>query len=423
MFDLLKNEEYDESTIYFGDEEVDEKRNENENTSVNNLIQSKIKNYSNGMEIESLLGSLVKGRIVIPDFQRRFVWNKEQVAKLALSIIKSVPVPPIYMYVNENKKKVILDGQQRVTAMFLYFNNLWYVGTSAYNRFDYKEINRLNHLVMDLEKSNGEKTSEENSQKIEQIYDELEQKHGVVRETYSVDEDKDKNLDITFSSFEEDEQDYILSTRIDYTLVECVDKNPSRVYAEIFKLLNSGGRLLGTQEIRNGIYWETELYKKLFEINRNAIWRKVYGKESLYSKDVEILLKMLAIDYYTKEESGVISIDFGGTFKWASTMDEYSELSRQWNKAMTMEETDKLIRFLNAIDNLDAVKKKCNKAIFEAIFVAFCKINRDFSIDYEWMCSLDKEEEFQKGNVLSNKDSVQKRLTKALILLGEKYNV
>ena len=61
---------------------------------INKLIDSNISCYTNGLQIESIINSLRSGYYIIPKFQRRFVWNKDQVAYLALSIIKNIPIPP-----------------------------------------------------------------------------------------------------------------------------------------------------------------------------------------------------------------------------------------------------------------------------------------------------------------------------------------
>lgn len=101
----------------FGEEEDDEK----DHYKTNNILKAEISHYTNGLQVESVINSLESGFYVIPKFQRRFVWKKEQVANLALSIIKDVPIPPLYLYLGDNKRHVILDGQQRATAIFLYF--------------------------------------------------------------------------------------------------------------------------------------------------------------------------------------------------------------------------------------------------------------------------------------------------------------
>lgn len=419
----------------FGEEDDDEK----DHYKTNNILKAEISHYTNGLQVESVIGSLESGFYVIPKFQRRFVWKKEQVANLALSIIKEVPIPPLYLYLGDKKKHVILDGQQRATAIFLYFNNLWYSGTKEYHRIDFKHIGFLNKAVLELE-DQLEKVMQEKKRKsdalelkkqIKERYNELKEKYGIVRSKFYID-DNDTKREITFSSFDQEEQDFLLRKRIDITVVECRSKNAQRVYADIFKLLNSGGKLLGTQEIRNGIYWELFLYDELFELNKNINWRMIYGKESPYSKDIEILLKMLALnnftvlskedDIYFEESEEVIEVSFDGTFNWSNIMEEYSSISESWGENEVKKEVERLETYLNNVQGIQDATKKCNKAVFEAVFVATCKLKYTAEIDYEWLCSLEEEEEFQKGNVLSNKKSVEMRLTKALKKLKEKIN-
>ena len=429
--------EFEYQDILFGTEEEDNKK---EKTSINNILKAKITNYTNGLQVESVISSLESGYYIIPKFQRRFVWKKVQVENLALSIIKQVPIPPLYLYLNEKKKHVVLDGQQRVTAMFLYFNDLWYTGKKEYERFDFREINRLNKEVLELEeqlylaKSSG-KTRTEITQlrsAIKEVYNELKAKHGIIRSKFFVDNNGTKQ-EITFSTFDEDEREFLLRRRIDITIVECRSEKPQKVYADIFKLLNSGGKLLGSQEIRNGIYWELPLYDRLFLLNKNENWRMVYGKESDYSKDMEILLKMLALNYFTsvnmeyskesQELEEVVRVAYDGTFNWSNIMDEYSFVSQNWSHERLQEELTRLEMFLNSIEGITEVGEKCNKAVFEALFVALCKKNICEKIEYKWLHDLAKEKEFQKGNVLSNKTNVEGRLTKALKMVKERYNV
>lgn len=238
--------------------------------------------------------------------------------------------------------------------------------------------------------------------------------------------------DITFSNFDSNEQRVLWKKRVEITLVKCSSVHPKRVYADIFKLLNSAGKLLGSQEIRNGIYYDSALYKDLFVLNQNPTWRSIYGNESQYYKDVEILLKMLALNHYTtqdlyfdedlKENKEGILVAFHRTFSWSNIMEEYSELyiSSEENPD-EKSAVAQLKHFFDCIINVKS-NRKCNKAVFEAVFVAFCKLNIKEPIDYDWICDLEKEIEFQKGQVLSNKSSVQRRLTKAFEKVKEKYN-
>lgn len=423
----------------FGDED-EEEDSRKEKTSINNIFKAKITNYTNGLQVESVISSLESGYYVIPKFQRRFVWKKDQVANLALSIIKMVPIPPLYLYLNEKRRHVILDGQQRVTAMFFYFNSLWYTGKEAYERFDFNEIGFLNSKVLELEaelataRRLGKAKTEiaQLNENIKQIYSDLRIKHGVIRSKFYVEHNGEKQ-EITFSTFDSDEREFLLRRRIDITIVECRSEEPQKVYADIFKLLNSAGKLLGPQEIRNGIYWESPLYDLLFKLNKNNNWRMVYGKESNYSKDIEILLKMLALNYFTKvtleynEQSRlmeeVVKVSYDGTFNWANIMDEYSLISQNWSDEKLNAELVRLENYLNGIEGINEIEEKCNKAVFEAVFVASCKTGYCEKIEYKWLHKIAEEIEFQKGNVLSNKTSVENRLTKALLLVKERKNV
>lgn len=424
MFEEYVEEIEDESDpITFEEDEVSEIRDK---ANVNNIIKARINNYTNGLQVESVINSLITGYYVIPKFQRRFVWKKTQAANLALSLIKKVPIPPLYLYVNEKQKEVILDGQQRVTALFLYMHDLWYVGEETYKPFDFKKISELNNEVVGLEKQLEELQKEskhtgevkkEINKCIKEKYQELREKHGIIRAKFYIDDKRD----ISFSSFSAEDRETIRRRRLDITVVECQSRDAKKVYADIFKLLNSGGKLLSSQEVRNGVYWELELYEKLFQVNSHKTWRKIYGKESMYSKDVEILLKILSLNYFSKIEEDNIYVDFDGTFNWSNIMGAYSDEASDWTSEKVAEQIGLLNRYLDSIKNLD--DKKCNRAVFEAVFVAYCKFDICQDIDYEWLRKMDCEEEFAKGNVLSNKTSVERRLQKALKLVKEKYNV
>lgn len=63
------------------------------------------------------------GRIVVdPEWQRNYVWDKTRASKLIESFLIDIPVPVIYMAKNKQKYEVI-DGLQRLTSVFKYFDN------------------------------------------------------------------------------------------------------------------------------------------------------------------------------------------------------------------------------------------------------------------------------------------------------------
>lgn len=92
------------------------------------------------ISLNTLIGRLHEGRFVIPDFQREFEWNPWDIRELMRSIFldyyigslllwkgkegnfKALSCEPIYGYSrNGNPEYIVLDGQQRLTAMFYAF--------------------------------------------------------------------------------------------------------------------------------------------------------------------------------------------------------------------------------------------------------------------------------------------------------------
>ena len=69
------------------------------------------------------LEQLISGGIVLPEYQRSFVWNKEQIKNLINSVGKDEFVPPITIG-KLNDKNIIIDGQQRLTSIALAYLNI-----------------------------------------------------------------------------------------------------------------------------------------------------------------------------------------------------------------------------------------------------------------------------------------------------------
>ena len=86
------------------------------------------RNYEvNNVSIESILSWIKLGEIAIPEMQRPFVWEGTKVRNLIDSLYKGYPVGYIVSWKNPDVKlkdgttsagkKIIIDGQQRVTAL------------------------------------------------------------------------------------------------------------------------------------------------------------------------------------------------------------------------------------------------------------------------------------------------------------------
>ena len=64
------------------------------------------------------------GRLVVdPDWQREYVWDRKRASKLIESFLIDIPVPVVYLAVNEEDKFEVIDGLQRLTSWFDFFEN------------------------------------------------------------------------------------------------------------------------------------------------------------------------------------------------------------------------------------------------------------------------------------------------------------
>lgn len=94
------------------------------------------------MKVQDLLNKVYNGEIVLPDFQRSFIWEPEDVRELLVSVLGNYFIGSMLMMDSiknkspfalrliegveeKNKKaeikdivKILLDGQQRTTALF-----------------------------------------------------------------------------------------------------------------------------------------------------------------------------------------------------------------------------------------------------------------------------------------------------------------
>ena len=84
------------------------------------------------MEISTILDQIDLGAMALPEFQRGYVWNRQQVRELMHSLYNRYPVGGLLVWVTKTESaeargdqylsagnvKLILDGQQRVTSLY-----------------------------------------------------------------------------------------------------------------------------------------------------------------------------------------------------------------------------------------------------------------------------------------------------------------
>lgn len=216
-----------------------------------------ITSYGADYPVDGLVKRMSQGDIVVPlfsldpdqgqstvGFQREFVWTKPQADRFVESLLLGLPVPGIFLVKESNGKHLVLDGQQRLKTL-----ETFYIGL-----FQGKE--------------------------------------------YVLENVQAKWQDKTYKTLHADDRRRLDDSIIHATIVRQDEpsEDQSSVYL-IFERLNSGGTFLQPQEIRVALY-HGQFATLLSKLNLNEHWRVLYGKKSARLKDLELILRFLALHFH-----------------------------------------------------------------------------------------------------------------------------
>lgn len=280
--------------------------------------------------------------VVIPKFQRQFVWTQSQASRLIESFLVGLPVPAVFLYSElESQKYLVIDGQQRLKSVFCYFE-----GCFGSEEQDKRKVFNLQGLHQE-------------SPFYEKKFEDLR----------AEDQRRLKNA--------------VLRTFIVRQLAP--DDDTSMYY--IFERLNTGGTLLASQEIRNCIY-RGRFIEFLEEINKLSCWRKILGKTEPDSRqrDIELLVRFFAMRDRAAYKKPMKDFLSRFTRKNRNASEEILQSSRQ-----VFEQTcDAVIRSLG--DKPFHIRSGLNAAVFDAVMVAFSEhldeIPTNISVRYrDWVKS------------------------------------
>lgn len=161
-----------------------------------------------------------------PEYQRRLRWSNPQKSRLIESLLLNVPVPPIFLYESEEARYEVMDGQQRLNAIKEFL-----AGSFA-----------LSGLTV-LRPLNGIRYGKA-PPKIKRALDRA-------------------SLSAIVLFLESDTETDAIKKRID-------------IRRFIFDRLNSGGKQLNAQELRNAIY-PGVFNRAIVDLARNEMFTKVFG--------------------------------------------------------------------------------------------------------------------------------------------------
>ncbi|OHB20371.1 MAG: hypothetical protein A2854_01300 [Parcubacteria group bacterium RIFCSPHIGHO2_01_FULL_56_18] len=205
----------------------------------------KIRTQGADLTLELYSQKIDSGEIVIPPFQRKYVWTPKKASRLIESFLLGLPVPQIFLFQEATKRDLlVVDGQQRLLSTHYFLRGKWFDETTTF------------YLTGVQPRWEGKK------------FDDLEEG----------DKRRLKN--------------YILRA----TIFEQIDPADNRSVYEIFERLNTGGMPLTEQEVRNCVN-RGPINEFLEELNMCTAWRSLLGKEEpdRRMKDVELILRVLSL--------------------------------------------------------------------------------------------------------------------------------
>lgn len=203
-----------------------------------------ITSYGADYDVEGLVKRLNEGSIIVPTFQRAYVWNLSQASRFVESLLLGLPVPGVFMSKEyETQRLLIIDGQQRLKSLQYFYKGIF--GPSG-------RTFALRNVQPEFEGATYESLAIENKRRL-----------------------NDSIIHATIVKQDKPSEDY------------------SSIYY-IFERLNTSGMLLQPQEIRSSIL-HGKFRDLLTELNNNPCWRAIYGAKSRRIRDEELILRFFAL--------------------------------------------------------------------------------------------------------------------------------
>lgn len=341
----------------FVDELVEEEINEEDNSTEDSKLERyQINSFQQDKPVETLIKWLRNGKLILPTFQRDYVWSFSNSCRLIESVLLNLPIPNIFLFKVKNpegEKFLLIDGLQRMTTIEQYIDGTW---------------------------SQGEK-----------------------KRTFKISSPNENWDRKTFDDLDEDDQQFIYDYSIGTTIFETssgskVDEN--NVIFSVFERINTGSEKLSDQEIRNAIY-NGECLAELKDLSNNPNYQILIRNDNNIikrGKHIELLLRFIAYYHIYKaavEDNRCLvdgDIESKITTSKKIMLNNYLYFSN-CNKIDYKNEINELIEAINIISQFDdsafysklrdsdEIGKKVHELFAEALVIAV--ILNDYKIDIE----------------------------------------
>ena len=319
---------------------------------------------------EDLNKKMNEGIIEIPKFQRDYVWTLKQASKLIDSFMMGLPIPPIFLYLQQNQRYLLIDGGQRLRTIQKFYSGIFKPGSNAKDSTAFR----------------------------------LEGLHP-----------ENPLLRKTFESFGEEDKQFFKNQVLRAIIVRQVQPEDNTSIYHIFERLNTGGVPLQDQEVRNCVYGGP-LNDLLIGLNEYHNWRNFLGKPKKLprQKDVQLILRYMALLHKSKNYQRPMK-DFLSDF-----------MAENRNPSQEFLDTEKT-RFETICDVL--VERLGNRsfhkkggfptAVFDCIFVALGRNYKNIPDDLEKR--IFKLRDMDEFGIATSKGTMDAVKVRKRIELAEKY--
>ena len=292
-----------------------------------------ISSWGADLSFRELISMYEEDELVKPELQRKYVWDKVEASRFIESILLGLPVPSIFL-AQSGSQKLIVDGYQRIMTVYDYMRGIFSTD---------KKVFRL---------SNSEKINARWRNK-------------------------------AFSELSTDDQRKIKSTTIHAIIFEQKKpENDGTSLYQVFERINTSGRTLTPQEIRNCVY-QGSFNTMLFEINENKTWRELFGTEEADSRmrDLEYILR-----FFTMKTGDILDTE-SKQISLKKALNDFMKTHKEDSPADIQrfkDEFDTTVQLVYDHIGKDAFRnytrgkfsKKFHPAIFDAIMVAVFLIHK-----------------------------------------------
>ena len=273
------------------------------------------------LSINTLIEQWQDDTLIIPDFQREYVWDDSKASRLIESLLLNIPIPVLYFSETPQAQYEIVDGHQRVNSIVRYVTN----------QFALRGL---------------------------RIQDEFKS--------------------LRFSQLPLREQRF-LKSRTMRVIVITADSHPDMKF-EVFERLNTGSVALNAQEIRRAVYrgWVTE---RLDDLVLNPSFRSIIGRKTPRARfvDQELALRFIAMRSRLRDYRPPLVRFLNEYLRAANSNPPIIEtLKEDFDRAAGLCQTvfgDSAYRLLDLRGQ--TIERNINRALFETQMLALAAASRE----------------------------------------------